>query len=229
MPTFTMELWRAIDLKPKDKTVDEWLGLNDYPLFDGIDREALNNKIKNHYMYQEIGHETISQFSFSMRRKMHEIMPVYNELYKSAAIEVDILSTIDMRSISKGTQEQTSEASTTNETESDIGAVSKNVSSSFPSVMLSGNKDYATSGADANSQTKTKGESADASLAESAASNENESHTTGYQGNPSQLIQAFRAAIINVDMLIIAELDDLFMMVWNNGDDYSQTKGRFYQ
>lgn len=226
MPTFTLELWRVIDMRPENVSEDEWLGLDKYPLFEGVDREALNQKIKDHYMYQEIGHETISQFTFALKRKMNEIMPVYNELYKSVAVEYDVLSTIDMRSVSKGKQENVTEATSTNETESDIGAVSKNVSSSFPSVMLSGNKDYATSGADANSQTKTKGETTEASNAENIANTESESRTSGYQGVPAQIIQAFRAAIINVDMLIIAELDPLFMMVWNNGDEYT-LNGRF--
>jgi len=228
MPTFTMELWRVLDLKPDSKTEDEWLGLNEYPLFDGIDREALNKKIKTHYMYQEIGHETVEQFTFSLKRKMNEVMPMYNELYKSVAVQYDVLSTIDMRTISSGTQENVTEASSSNETVSDIDSKAKNVASNFPGMMLGGDKDYATSGADSNSQTVTKGDVTETSNADNLATSEAESHTTGYQGIPAQLVQAFRSAIINIDMLIIAELDPLFMMVWNNGDDYSQLKGRYY-
>lgn len=228
MPSFTLELWRVIDLKPDSKLEDEWLGLNDYPIFDTAYRDGLNTKIKNHFMYQEIGHETVEQFTFSMRRKMHEIMPLFNELYKTTQIEFDPLSTMDIRNVTTGTQAQTSEGVTTSDTESDIDAVAKNVASAFPQVMLSGNKDYATSGADSNSQTKTTGNVNEESTAESNATTDSDSHTTGYQGIPAQLIQAYRAAILNVDMLIIAELDELFMAVWNNGDEYSRTKGRFF-
>lgn len=228
MPTFTLELWRVIDLKPDNKEEDVFLGLGEYPLFAGIDRATLNKKIKDHFMYQEIGHETVEQFTFSLKRKMNEIMPVYNELYKSVAKDYDMLSTIDMRTITSGNQEQTTEASSTNESKSNIEAVARNVASNYPGVMLGGDKDYASSGADSNSQTETKGDVTDNSNAESLVATTGESHTTGYQGHPAALIQAFRSAIINVDMLIIGELDELFMMVWNNGDDYSQTKGRRY-
>lgn len=228
MPSFTVELWRVIEFKPDEMSLDEWLGMNEYPIFDPDYREGLNGKIRDHFMYQEIGHETIEQFRFSMRRKLNEIMPLYNELYKTTQQEFDPLSTIDIRTVSSGTQLQTSEGAVTNETDSDIDAVSRNVSSAFPQVMLAGNKDYATSGADSNSQTKTTGSVSEDSSAESNAVTESDSRTSGYQGNPAQLLQAYRAAILNVDMLVIAELDELFMMVWNNGDSYTETKGRFY-
>ena len=228
MPSFTVELWRVIEFKPAEMSLDEWLGMNEYPIFETDYREGLNKKIRDHFMYQEIGHETVEQFRFSMRRKLNEIMPVYNELYKTTKKEFDPLSTIDIRTVSSGTQAQTSEGTTANETDSDINAVSRNVASSFPQVLLSGNKDYATSGADSNSQTKTTGNVSEESTAESNAITESDSRTSGYQGNPAQLLQAYRAAILNVDMLVIAELDELFMMVWNNGDSYTQTKGRFY-
>lgn len=228
MPSFTMELWRVIDLKPDTIEEDVWLGLSEYPTNEGFDRAALNKKIKDHFMYQEIGHETVEQFTFSMKRKMNEIMPLYNELYKTTQMEYDPLSTIDIRSTSTGTQEQTSEGASNSETESDIDSTGKNVASTFPQVPLSGNKDYASSGADSNSQTKTKGTVSEASNAENNTTSESENTTKGYQGIPAQIIQAYRAAILNIDMLIIAELDELFMVAWGNGDDYSQTKGFYY-
>lgn len=228
MPSFTMELWRVLDLKPDAVPEDVWLGLDDYPLFEGDYRPELNRKIKNHFMYQEIGHETVEQFTFSMRRKMHEIMPVFNELYMTTKLKFDPLSTMDIKTVATGTQAQTSEGVTSSDTESDIDANARNVSSSFPQTQLAGNKDYATSGADSNSQTKTTGNVNEETSAESSATNESESRTTGYQGIPAQLIQAYRAAILNVDMLVIGELDELFMAVWNNADEYSRTKGRLF-
>jgi len=228
MPTFTLELWRVIDLKPNDVSEDAWLGLDDYPLFDPDYREALNKKIKNHFMYQEIGHETVEQFTFSLRRKMHEIMPQYNELYRTTLLKFDPLSTMDIRTVTTGTQEQTAEGVTSSDTESDIDAKSRNVVSNFPQVMLSPNKDYASNGADANSQTKTTGTVSEESESSNTSKQDSDSHTKGYQGIPAQLIQAARAAIINVDMLVIAEVDECFMMTWGNSDEYSRTKGRLF-
>jgi len=228
MPTFTLELWRVIDLKPDAVDTDAWLGLNDYPIFNEDYRATLNEKIKRHFMFQEIGHETVEQFTYSMRRKMHEIMPLYNELYKSTLMTYDPFKTIDMRTVSTGVSEQESEGASESLSDSNIDAKSKNVASAFPQVQLAGNKDYATTGADANSQTETKGSVSENSNARNTSNNEAESATSGYQGNPSELIQAYRAAILNVDLMVIAEVDPLFMGIWNTGDDYTTTQiGRY--
>lgn len=42
---------------------------------------------------REIGLETLELFRYFMRMKMWEIMPYYNQLYKSELIEFDPLST----------------------------------------------------------------------------------------------------------------------------------------
>jgi hypothetical protein len=47
-------------------------------------------------------------------------------------------------------------------------------------------------------------------------------HVIGYQGIPSNLIMAYRASLLNIDMQIIAELEECFMLVWDNGDEYTQ-------
>jgi len=223
-----MELWRVIDLKPDTISEDAWLGLDSYPLFEGDYRESLNKKIKDHFMYQEIGHETVEQFTFAMRRKMNEIMPLYNELYQTTKLKFDPLSTMDIRTVTSADQTQTSEGNTEASTVGDVDSVAKNVASAFPQVMLAGNKDYATSGADSNSQTKTTGTNSESSSAENTATQNSDSRTSGYQGSAAQLIMQYRAAILNVDMLIIAELNELFMIVWNNSDEYSRTRGRFF-
>ena len=228
MATFTMELWRLIDMRPQGVSEDAWLGLDDYPVFSEALRMPLNTKIKNHFMYQEIGHESTDQFRFALKRKMNEIMPTYNELYKTLEIQYDPLKTIDIHNENVAEQVQTSEGVSESKTDSDIEALSKTVSSSFPQVQLSGNKDYATTGSDSNSQTKTLGNISETSEAENTSRNVGDSRTAGYQGSPAQLVMQYRAAIINVDMLIIAELDELFMMVWGNGDDYTRNE-RFYR
>ena len=202
MPSFTLELWRVIELKPEGMELDEWLGMNEYPIFEVEYREALNKKIRDHFMYQEIGHETVEQFRFSMRRKLNEIMPLYNQLYESTKLEFDPLSTVDITTTSNAEQKQNSSGSTVNETTGNVDSTAKNVASAFPQVMLGGNKDYATSGADSNSKSKTTGKTEDLSTAENDATQSSSSNTKGYQGSASQLLMQYRAAILNVDMLV---------------------------
>lgn len=55
----------------------------DFPLWDENYREILCTKILAHYYRREIGLETPSYFVFALNRKMNEIMPYYNLLYKT--------------------------------------------------------------------------------------------------------------------------------------------------
>lgn len=67
-------------------------GLADYPIFNEEYRNVLNTKIINHFWFREIGYETIHMFIFSLNRKMNEIMPFYNQRYKSELINIEPLS-----------------------------------------------------------------------------------------------------------------------------------------
>lgn len=67
------------------------LALDDYPIFDENYRSVLNNKIISHFYFREIGQETPDRFNHYLRMKMHEIMPYYNQLYKTTLIEFDPL------------------------------------------------------------------------------------------------------------------------------------------
>ena len=71
--------------------------LSTYPLYkpkkkyDMIpDREELNEKLLNHYKHREIGFETVGRFLDELEITMCEIMPYYNELFKSVELMADI-------------------------------------------------------------------------------------------------------------------------------------------
>lgn len=76
--------------------VQDKLGLGRYPIFDEEHRAVLNEKIIRHFWMREIGFETWGQFKWYLDMKMCEIMPYYNQLYKSELIKFDPLSTRDM-------------------------------------------------------------------------------------------------------------------------------------
>lgn len=54
-----------------------------YPIFDESYRTVLETKILRHYYYKEIGFETVGLWQDRLETKLGEIMPYYNELYKS--------------------------------------------------------------------------------------------------------------------------------------------------
>lgn len=60
-----------------------------YPIFDEAYRPELEEKILQHYYTQEIGLETVGLWKLKLRTKMREIMPYYNQLYKSELLKFD--------------------------------------------------------------------------------------------------------------------------------------------
>ena len=71
-------------------------GLEYYPIFDESHREELNRKIYNRYKFREIGFETVAVFTHYFITLINEIMPFYNELYRTAARDYDFLSDADL-------------------------------------------------------------------------------------------------------------------------------------
>lgn len=201
------------------------IGLEHYPIFDANYRDELNSKIIAHYFNREIGMETPDMFRLAIRRRMNEIMPYFNKLYSSELINFDPLSTVDITTTNSGTMAtvNTNDANTTASTNTD--SKSRSVSSETPQVLLSGNGDYATSAADANGQSEATNTASELSTFNSDAINEGESTTKGYQGSAADLIMKYRQALLNVDMMVIEAIEDCFMLVYDNNDDF--TEGRF--
>lgn len=76
------------------------IGLKNYPIFDENYRELLNQKIINHYYFREIGMETAELFKRYLNTTMDEIMPYYNQLYKSELLEFNPFYNVDKTIVS---------------------------------------------------------------------------------------------------------------------------------
>lgn len=217
MATYTMELWEVLELESD-------IGLCHYPIFDEAYRECLNHKIIQHFWNREIGQETISMFRQQLRKRMNEIMPLWNQHYKASQLVFDPLKTISVKNVS-GTEGQATVAGEGN-SGSTSDALSRAVASSLPQVMLSGDKDYAESAQDNTSKTTTSSNSAESQTTNSTGSVDTE--TSGYQGNPAILIAEYRATFVNTDMDVINQLENLFMGIWDSSDDYNSEGARNY-
>ena len=68
----------------------------DYPIFDEKYRTELETKIVRHYYTREICCETVGRWKLFLEDKLNLIMPYYNQLYKSALLEIDPLITTKM-------------------------------------------------------------------------------------------------------------------------------------
>lgn len=65
--------------------------------FDENYRGVLCQKILKHYYLREIGAETFGVWKLWMNTRLEEIMPFYNQLYKSALIEFNPLYDVDLK------------------------------------------------------------------------------------------------------------------------------------
>ena len=161
--------------------------LSTYPLYKGKKdydliptREQLNEKILNHYKYREIGFETVGRFLDELKITMCEIMPYYNELFRSVEImsdiedpfgNVDVTETFEETRIDSASSEgQTTSTSTntgktetsdsrTNDTstESNATATNKNKFSDTPQNNVDNINNYLTEYREENNTTNGSG------------------------------------------------------------------------
>lgn len=134
--------------------------LSRYPLYEPKklydlipSREQLNEKLLNRYKYREIGFETVGMFLDELDITMCEIMPRYNELFKTVEVmaniedpfgNVDIVETFEQETSQNASSNGTNSQSTKSEGENNgsssatLGntAHSKNVRSDTPQDEL---------------------------------------------------------------------------------------------
>lgn len=65
----------------------------EYPIFDELYKPVLETKILKHFFTRELCCETYGEWKLRIDTKMNEIMPYYNQLYKSELLEINPLYT----------------------------------------------------------------------------------------------------------------------------------------
>jgi hypothetical protein len=194
------------------------IGLDDYPLHDEANRLVLNQLIIDEYYEREIGLETVPLFMRRMRLKMRQIMPYYNKLFATEELLIGKeLATFDLST----TRDDSSSDSNTNTAKGNSTVVStsgaRNVNSDTPGVILRGGGDYATSAADATSTATSTTNSEQDTSGSTLSKLEALSRTTGFQGAASTLLNNYRGTLLNINMMIVPELNELFMLIRGDG------------
>lgn len=85
----------------------------DFPIFDESYRNVLETKILKHYYTREIGLETVGLWKLKLDTKLNEIMPFYNQLYKSELIEFNPMYDVDLTRDHKLKREETTKQDAT--------------------------------------------------------------------------------------------------------------------
>lgn len=89
--TLRNALWLMGMTADTDAEIEKMLPqvFDNFPIFSEDHRKELQMKIVKHFYFQEIGFETWGMFHFRFNQKLQEIMPYYNERYKSETFEYD--------------------------------------------------------------------------------------------------------------------------------------------
>lgn len=193
------------------------LGLKDYPIFDENYRNVLNKKILDHYLENEIGFETPALFKHYLNSTMNEIMPYYNTLYTKQIALLDKLETnVNVREEYKGTSTSNNTASSTSSSTGQSN--SKNLYQDTPQGSLDttdlDNQSYATNVTFDKNNTSTN--ITDNSSNSGRGTNDYIKTIVGNNGGrySIDLLNDIKNNLLNIDMLIINDLNTLFMQIF---------------
>ena len=238
----------------------------DFPIFDESYRNVLETKILKHYYTREIGLETYGLWKLKLDTKLNEIMPFYNQLYKSALLEFNPLYEVDYSKTgnrdSSGTRDNTEnnsecydesidyneshDGSTTNSIDGTLtkgttttttnyysdtpqGAISNVINGTYLTnatynVVGNTGSDSTTNNGSVDSDGSSNSKNVkDGSRKGSKSSNSNLTDTESYlesvrgkmsSKSYSALLMEYRETFINIDMMLIEELSDLFFGLW---------------
>ena len=188
-----------------------------YPIFNEEYRPILEDKIIRHFYFREIGFETIGRFLFELESKLNEIMPFYNKMYESTLLEFDPLLNYQV----KETYEKMNVGNTQGNANSNTtGSLNEKTNQLF-SDTPQGRVDFNTSShvTTMSQDVNTSSTSNDSSISQSQSNNNREEFVRTMEGNIgvqtfSQLINDYRKTFINVDLMVMDELNELFMRVY---------------
>lgn len=233
----------------------------DWPIFDETYRNVLETKILKHYYTREIGLETYGLWKLKLDTKLNEIMPYYNQLYKSALLKFNPFYDVDI------TRNHTGKKTGAEALKGDVtvngqvivdthGNVNIMDNTTVNNTTTSDNLDkyaatpqgaldnlrndkYLTNArmiTDTNNSNGTTNGKTDTSTDSTTDTTTNTTTTTtnnttinntedyletvkGKQGTQSYagLLLEFRETFLNIDMMVIEDLSELFMNIWTGG------------
>ena len=216
--------------------IDE--AMSDYPLYETDStltrqygtaykvptRKELNDKILNHYRFQEIGQETFGRWLFELKTALNEIMPYYNQLFYSADQDFNPIYNVDYRKTIMGSQNANSNTSSTGSDSSTNEEYTKSVNAKTPQDMLNisntgiDSVNYADDASWGKSSGSTSGTNTTTGNSSSNGSTSSIETTKGNFGVTSaqDLILKYRETIINIEQKIINDprIKELFMLIF---------------
>lgn len=196
----------------------------EYPsYYTNAEKVAFEQKVIDHFFFRQIGQETPARWLHYFRSRVREVMPYYIQLYKSVELMEKIEDPLESYNL---TEEYTRDTENTGSTSSNGSSTSNETRtdtredrfSNTPQGSIS-NIDTYMSEARKNDDTST-GEGSSTTEGSSQSSDKGkETYKLTRRGNIGvqplgQEIKILRDSFINIDMMIIRDLEDLFLKVY---------------
>ena len=194
---------------------DENYNLFDFPynLYDNDLKPWFQEKFFQHFMFYEIGFDTIGMFKQRLMSKLNDIFPYYKQLYETEirTKNIDFMLNKDLKEsyVRELTSNSNSnqESNVTSNSLSTAGQLTPSLianSQKIDKFMDSAQKD------NTSSNSTSTGES---------NGNSKEEYTLTSQGNigitsSAELLTKWRETLLNIDLMIFEECNDLFMQIF---------------
>lgn len=111
-----------------------------FPIFDESYRVLLETKILRHYYTREIGVETVALWRLKLETKLNEVMPYFNQLYKSELLEFNPFYDVELGTTRNNEHNQlenmTENADTTSKSETDTTQTTKDTIADTDSTTI---------------------------------------------------------------------------------------------
>ena len=196
--------------------------LGDYPIFSEDYRGTLGEKILYHFYTREIGFETAFLFSLKINEKMNLIMPYYNKLYESELLKFNPLEdaneTVEHEEHYTNVDRSDRKDSSSTTVQSDTSSVQKYSDTPQGSIANLQQDRYLTNATIDSSDVNQVTGVISSSGADSEGKNDGKYITkrSGKSGSNtfSAMLKEYRETFLNIDQMIMAELEPLFMQLW---------------
>lgn len=202
----------------------------DFPIFDENYRETLETKILKHFYFREIGFETFALWKFKLNEKLNLIMPYYNKLYLAEKKIDNPLNNVDYtinrtgndninRNINSNDAENNTQSTTTTNTGK---STEKNSNTPQGSIQDLEAGNYM-SGAAIIDNNQNSNQNANFTGNKSRTENNTENRKSdssdmisGVNGSKNlyEILKGYSENIVNIDLLVMESLEDLFMQIW---------------
>lgn len=180
----------------------------EYPsYYEGVKKLEFEQKVLDHFRFRQIGCETVGRWLHEFRTRVREIMPYYIQLYKSVELFESVEDPLESYNLTETYKRETSSSGTSSEDGT------SNREQRFADTPGGKIENLDTHMSNATRENNSFGNEV------SSTGEGLEEYTLTRRGNIGvqpfgQEIKILRESFINVDMQVINELNDLFLLIY---------------